>query len=68
MQFKSSFFLVHEPCLFQESFETLRKRLEELDRQLSQSVKRILVGNKCDLIFDRVVGRETAQVCERSPK
>ncbi|CAF5020975.1 unnamed protein product, partial [Rotaria socialis] len=49
-----------------ESFDNLKMWLEELNQHLDQSVKNILVGNKYDLIYNRVVGRETAQVCERS--
>ncbi|CAM4892538.1 unnamed protein product [Rotaria socialis] len=44
-----------------ESFDNLKMWLEELNQHLDQSVKKILVGNKYDLIYDRVVGRETAQ-------
>ncbi|CAF5117206.1 unnamed protein product, partial [Rotaria magnacalcarata] len=44
-----------------ESFDNLKVWLEELNQHLDQSVKKILVGNKYDLIYDRVVGRETAQ-------
>ena len=46
----------------QESFNNVKQWLNEIDRYASESVNKLLVGNKCDLTSQKVVSTETAQV------
>ncbi|KAJ8772478.1 hypothetical protein K2173_027655 [Erythroxylum novogranatense] len=46
----------------QESFNNVKLWLSEIDRYVSESVNKLLVGNKCDLTSNRVVSYETAKV------
>lgn len=46
----------------QQSFDNVRNWLSEIDRFASDSVVRLLVGNKNDLVGRKVVSTETAQV------
>lgn len=46
----------------QESFNNVKQWLNEIDRYASDSVNKLLVGNKCDLTAQKVVATETAQV------
>lgn len=46
----------------QESFNNVKQWLNEIDRYASDSVNKLLVGNKCDLTSQKVVSTETAQV------
>ncbi|EYU19463.1 hypothetical protein MIMGU_mgv1a012444mg [Erythranthe guttata] len=45
----------------QESFNNVKQWLNEIDRYASDSVNKLLVGNKCDLTSQKVVSTETAQ-------
>ncbi|WMV34559.1 hypothetical protein MTR67_027944 [Solanum verrucosum] len=45
----------------QESFNNVKQWLSEIDRYASDSVNKLLVGNKCDLTAQKVVSTETAQ-------
>ncbi|RRT61457.1 hypothetical protein BHE74_00001770 [Ensete ventricosum] len=45
-----------------ESFNNIRQWLSEIDRYASDSVCKLLVGNKCDLVENRVVEIEKAKV------
>ncbi|KAM3233336.1 hypothetical protein P3L10_018695 [Capsicum annuum] len=45
----------------QESFNNVKQWLNEIDRYASDSVNKLLVGNKCDLTAQKVVATETAQ-------
>ncbi|KAK1356451.1 GTP-binding protein YPTM2 [Heracleum sosnowskyi] len=45
----------------QESFNNVKQWLSEIDRYASESVNKLLVGNKCDLTSQKVVSTETAQ-------
>ena len=45
-----------------ESFDNIRQWLSEIDRYANDSVCKLLVGNKCDLVEDRVVETEKAKV------
>ncbi|RRT40201.1 hypothetical protein B296_00058662, partial [Ensete ventricosum] len=45
-----------------ESFNNIKQWLSEIDRYASDSVCKLLVGNKCDLDEDRVVETEKAKV------
>lgn len=45
----------------QESFNNVKQWLHEIDRYACQNVKKLLVGNKCDLASKRAVATETAQ-------
>ncbi|RZS28990.1 hypothetical protein BHM03_00062654, partial [Ensete ventricosum] len=45
-----------------ESFNNIKQWLSEIDRYASDSVCKLLVGNKCDLEEDRVVETEKAKV------
>ncbi|KAE8665630.1 Ras-related protein RABD2a [Hibiscus syriacus] len=44
-----------------ESFNNVKQWLSEIDRNASDNVNKILVGNKCDLTENRVVSYETAK-------
>jgi len=45
----------------QESFMNVKQWLHEIDRYACQNVKKLLVGNKCDLASKRAVPTEQAQ-------
>ncbi|KAM0030590.1 putative small GTP-binding protein [Helianthus debilis subsp. tardiflorus] len=45
----------------QESFNNVKQWLSEIDRYASENVNKILVGNKCDLVANKVVSTETAK-------
>lgn len=45
----------------QESFNNVKQWLHEIDRYACQNVKKLLVGNKCDLASKRAVSTETAK-------
>ncbi|KAH7302370.1 hypothetical protein KP509_23G069500 [Ceratopteris richardii] len=45
----------------QESFNNEKHWLNEIDRYASENVKKLLVGNKCDLIAKKVVDTQTAK-------
>ncbi|XP_068651849.1 ras-related protein RABD1-like [Aristolochia californica] len=44
-----------------ESFNNVKQWLSEIDRYASDSVCKLLVGNKCDLVEKKVVDTQTAQ-------
>ncbi|RZR84024.1 hypothetical protein BHM03_00010762, partial [Ensete ventricosum] len=45
----------------EESFNNVKQWLNEIDRYASDSVNKLLVGNKCDLSANKVVSYETAK-------
>ncbi|KAF3777864.1 Ras-related protein, partial [Nymphaea thermarum] len=45
----------------QESFNNVKQWLNEIDRYASDSVCKLLVGNKCDLVDNKVVDTSTAK-------
>jgi Ras-related protein Rab-1A len=45
-----------------ESYNNVKQWLSEIDRYASDNVCKLLIGNKCDLVDDKVVQTETAQV------
>ncbi|KAH7862865.1 hypothetical protein Vadar_010456 [Vaccinium darrowii] len=45
----------------QESFNNVKQWLNEIDRYASESVNKLLVGNKCDLTSQKVVSSESAK-------
>ncbi|RYR63465.1 hypothetical protein Ahy_A04g021264 isoform A [Arachis hypogaea] len=45
-----------------ESFNNVKQWLHEIDRYASDSVCKLLVGNKCDLVENKVVDTQTAKV------
>lgn len=45
-----------------ESFNNVKQWLNEIDRYANDSVCKLLVGNKCDLVENKVVDTETAKV------
>lgn len=45
-----------------ESFNNVKQWLNEIDRYASDSVCKLLVGNKCDLVENKVVDTQTAKV------
>ncbi|KDP40809.1 hypothetical protein JCGZ_24808 [Jatropha curcas] len=45
----------------EESFENVKTWLTEIDKFATDSVNKLLVGNKCDLTNKRVVSNETAK-------
>jgi len=44
-----------------DSFQNVRKWLQEINRYASENVQKILVGNKCDLVSERKVSYEDAK-------
>jgi GTPase SAR1 family protein len=48
--------------MFQESFENIKVWLQAIDQHSDQNVKKLFIGNKSDLTYDRVVGHATAKV------
>ena len=44
-----------------ESFDNVRKWLNEIDKNATQDVQKLLVGNKCDLVAKKVVDYGTAK-------
>lgn len=46
----------------QESFKNVKQWLSEIDRYASENVNKLLVGNKCDLVQNKVVSTEAAKV------
>ncbi|KAF5176588.1 Ras-related protein, partial [Thalictrum thalictroides] len=44
-----------------ESFNNVKQWLNEIDRYANESVCKLLVGNKCDLVENKVVDTETAK-------
>jgi Ras-related protein Rab-1A len=45
-----------------ESFNNVKQWLDEIDRYANDSVRKLLVGNKCDLAENRAVDTSVAQV------
>ena len=45
-----------------ESFNNVKQWLNEIDRYANDSVCKLLVGNKCDLVENKVVDPQTAKV------
>jgi Ras-related protein Rab-1A len=45
-----------------ESFNNIKQWLSEIDRYASDTVCKLLVGNKCDLVHSKVVDTEKAKV------
>lgn len=51
-----------ELYFIQESFNNVKQWLEEIDRYACESVSKLLVGNKSDLVSKKVVDFTTAKV------
>lgn len=49
-----------------ESFNNVKQWLSEIDRYANESVCKLLVGNKCDLLENKVVDTQTAKVLNNS--
>nr|AAS88841.2 putative rab1 small GTP-binding protein [Oryza sativa Japonica Group]BAG88340.1 unnamed protein product [Oryza sativa Japonica Group] len=49
-----------------ESFNNVKQWLSEIDRYASDSVCKLLVGNKCDLVDSKVVDTEEAKAFAES--
>lgn len=45
-----------------ESFNNVKQWLNEIDRYANDTVCKLLVGNKCDLVESKVVSTETGKV------
>lgn len=45
-----------------ESFNNVKQWLNEIDRYANESVCKLLVGNKCDLVENKVVDTQTGKV------
>ena len=50
--------------ILKKSFENIKMWLDGIDQNASDNVKKLLVGNKCDLTSKRAVGHAIAQVCK----
>lgn len=61
-RFRRSFQVVYD-VTDADSFENVKTWLSEIDRYASESVNKLLVGNKADLTSKKVVDSSTAQVC-----
>lgn len=46
----------------QESFDNLHRWFDEIEAYADKNVKKMLVGNKCDLTDKRVIDFNTAKV------
>ena len=55
----------HQPHIAQDSFNNVKQWLQEIDRYATESVNKLLVGNKSDLTTKKVVDYTTAKVCVR---
>ncbi|CAF4252257.1 unnamed protein product, partial [Rotaria sp. Silwood2] len=44
-----------------ESFDNVKMWLQAIDQYSNKNVKKLLIGNKCDLTYDRVVGYAAAE-------
>lgn len=53
-------------CSFQESFDSVKVWLDEVERYACENVSRLLVGNKSDLVGQKVVHAAAAQVTNTS--
>lgn len=53
----------YDTIISKKSFNNVNKWLQEIDQQATDAVGVLLVGNKCDLIYERVVGHAAAKVC-----
>ena len=53
-------------CTSEESFNNVRNWVRQIDLHANQNVEKILVGNKCDLEDERVVGKEVGQTLARN--
>ncbi|CAH9081675.1 unnamed protein product [Cuscuta epithymum] len=49
-----------------ESYENVKQWLNEIDRYASESVCKLLVGNKCDMVDNKVVTTEEARHLQMS--
>jgi Ras-related protein Rab-1A len=45
-----------------ESYNNVKKWLSEIDRYANDSVRKLLVGNKCDLVESSAVETAVAQI------
>ena len=50
-------------CSLIESFENVRMWLKEIERYAADSVEKLLIGNKSDLVAKKVVEYSIAKVC-----
>lgn len=54
--------LSSSPLSAQESFRNVKRWLKKVDQYASKDVRKLLVGNKCDLTNRKVVDYATAKV------
>jgi len=53
----------HSTTIIKASFDNITNWLSEIERHGNGNMKKLLVGNKCDLTAERVVDYEKAKVC-----
>jgi Ras-related protein Rab-1A len=54
-------------CTDQESFNNVKQWMGEIDRYACENVNKLLVGNKTDLVNEKVVDTQTAKVQSHLP-
>lgn len=58
----SNFFQVVFDVTNKNSFDNIKKWLDDVERNASNTIVKLLVGNKCDLEHKRAVDYQTAKV------
>ncbi len=53
----------HSTIIIKASFDNITNWLSEIERHGNDNMKKLLVGNKCDLTAERIVDPKKAKVC-----
>ena len=48
-------------CTYTESFENVSKWVKQIENHASSDVKKILLGNKCDLVDKKLISKEQGE-------